>query len=446
MGMNYEPGAIGAAPSNETVFVESHVRDAPAAVDNRRRNIKRAGIGAGIVLALAAGYFAFARPEGEATQTTSTTTTTATETKGGRGRAAPRVTVIVPGRTQVARVISTTGSLAARREMPVGVAGEGGQVTRVWVEPGQWVRAGQVLASVDRQVQGQQIAQLRAQIAVAQADANLAQSELARASQLVARGFVSRADIERRTAQRDAAAARVNVVRAQLAEAQARTGRLDIRAPEAGLVLTRAVEPGQIVSPGSGVLFRIARGGEMEMRALVGEGDLVSLSTGVRADVTPVGSDRSYRGQVWQISPVIDPTTRQGTARIAIPYAAGLRPGGFAEARITAGGATAPQLPQSAVQSDDNGSYVYIIGSDNKVARRNIVIGNVTDAGISVASGLDGTEAVVQSAAPFLTIGQQVVPVRQTQPAAEPAASAPTPAPAATPAGATPPSAPAAKR
>ena len=108
MGMNYEPGAIGAAPSNETVFVESDVRDAPAAVDNRRRNIKRAGIGASLVLALAAGYFAFARPKGDATQTTSTTTTTTTETKGG-GRAAPRVTVIVPGRTQVARVISTTG-------------------------------------------------------------------------------------------------------------------------------------------------------------------------------------------------------------------------------------------------------------------------------------------------------------------------------------------------
>ena len=430
--MNYEPGAISAEPlSTETPGMTNP--DNPAAVARRRRNIKRAGIGAAVAAALVAGYFVFAKPA-ERTETSSTTTTTVSKAGGaaGKGRqTAPRVTVIVPGRTQVARIVSATGSLAARREMPVGVAGEGGQVTRVWVEPGQWVRAGQVLATVDRQVQTQQLAQLRAQIAVAQADANLAQSELARASQLVARGFVSRADIERRTAQRDAAAARVNVVRAQLAEAQARTGRLDIRAPDNGLVLSRSVEPGQIVSPGSGVLFRIARGGEMEMRAQVSEGDLAAISTGVRAEITPVGSDRSFNGQVWQIAPIIDPATRQGTARIAVPYAAGLRPGGFAEARIMAGGANAPLLPQSAVQSDDDGSYVYIVGANNKVERRNVQIGTVTDNGVAIAAGLDGTEAIVQSAAPFLTVGQTVVPVREAAAAPSSPQSPSTPAPSA---------------
>lgn len=430
--MNYEPSAISAEPlSTETPGITN--ADNPAAVARRRRSIKRAGIGAAVAAALVAGYFVFAKPA-ERTETSSTTTTTVSKAGGdaGKGRqTAPRVTVIVPGRTQVARIVSATGSLAARREMPVGVAGEGGQVTRVWVEPGQWVRAGQVLATVDRQVQTQQLAQLRAQIAVAQADANLAQSELARASQLVARGFVSRADIERRTAQRDAAAARVNVVRAQLAEAQARTGRLDIRAPDNGLVLSRSVEPGQVVSPGSGVLFRIARGGEMEMRAQVSEGDLAAISTGVRAEITPVGSDRSFNGQVWQIAPIIDPATRQGTARIAVPYAAGLRPGGFAEARIMAGGANAPLLPQSAVQSDDDGSYVYIVGANNKVERRNVQIGTVTDNGVAIAAGLDGTEAIVQSAAPFLTVGQTVVPVREAAAAPSSPQSPSTPAPSA---------------
>src|SRR3546814_17160045 len=77
-----------------------------------------------------------------------------------------------------------------------------------------------------------------------------------RAKQLVSRGFISQADIDSKTATRDAAVARVNVAKATLAETQARNGRLDIRAPAAGLVLTRDVEPGQIVSAGSGVLFR----------------------------------------------------------------------------------------------------------------------------------------------------------------------------------------------
>ena len=178
------------------------------------------------------------------------------------------VSVMVPGRTTADRGISATGSLAARREMPVGVAGEGGMVTRVLVEPGQWVGAGQVLATVDRSVQTQTAASLAAQIGVAQSDAALAQSELDRAQSLIGRGFISKADLERKTAARNAAAARVNVARAQLREAQARTGRLDIRAPAAGLVLTRGVEPGQIISSASGVLFRMAKGGELEMRAL----------------------------------------------------------------------------------------------------------------------------------------------------------------------------------
>src|SRR3546814_16065635 len=109
----------------------------------------------------------------------------------------PSITVVVPGRQSVEATISTNGTIAARREMPVGVAGEGGQVVRVLVEPGQWVGAGQPLAVIDRSVQSQQAASLAASIRVAQADAELAQSELDRAQALVARGFVSKRSAER---------------------------------------------------------------------------------------------------------------------------------------------------------------------------------------------------------------------------------------------------------
>jgi multidrug efflux pump subunit AcrA (membrane-fusion protein) len=112
-------------------------------------------------------------------------------------RQAPRVTVIVPGSNMVESVISATGSLAARRDMPVGAVGEGGMVTRVFVEAGDWVRAGQILASVDRQVQSQQSESLSAQIRVAEADARLSQNELDRAKALAERGFISKTDIDK---------------------------------------------------------------------------------------------------------------------------------------------------------------------------------------------------------------------------------------------------------
>jgi RND family efflux transporter MFP subunit len=332
--------------------------------------------------------------------------------KGKRGGAMPSVTVVVPGRQQVARVISATGSLAPRVDMPVGVAGEGGMVTRVLVEPGQWVGAGQTLAVVDRSVQSQEAQRLAAQIEVSRADARLAQQELDRAQSLVSRGFVSRADVDRRIAARDAANARVRVAQAQLNEIRARIGRLDIRAPAAGLVLERNVEPGQVVSGGSGALFRVARGGEMELRAQLPQQDLALMSVGLPVEVVPVGSATTLTGRVWQVSPVIDPQSRQGEARIAVPYTRLVRPGGFAEARITSGAVDAPLLPQSAVLSDEKGNYVYVVSPKNEVERRDVQIGNVDERGVTIIAGLSGQERVVLSAGAFLNPGQKIVPRR----------------------------------
>ncbi|MEW6628174.1 MAG: efflux RND transporter periplasmic adaptor subunit, partial [Pseudomonadota bacterium] len=261
-----------------------------------------------------------------------------------------------------------------------------------------------------RSVQSEQVRSLAAQVEVARADAKLAQAQLDRAKALVGRGFISAADIDQRTATRDQAEARVRVAQAQLAEQRARTGRLDIKAPAAGLVLTRSVEPGQIVQAGSGVLFRIAKDGEMEMQAQVAEGDLATLRPGNSATVTPIGSDTQVAGRVWQVSPVVDPQTRQGIARIAVPYNKAIRPGGFASATITSGSGSAPLLPESAVQSDPKGSFVYIVNGKNQVERRDVSVGQVSDAGVAITGGITGTEKIVTSAGAFLTPGQKVRP------------------------------------
>ena len=323
---------------------------------------------------------------------------------------APVVTVMTPGQSMVARTVSSTGSLAARVEMPVGVVGEGGAVTRVLVQPGDWVGAGQVLAVIERSVQSEQIRSLAAQVEVNRADAKLAQAQLDRARALVKRGFISQADIDQRTATRDAANARVNVAVAQLAEQRARTGRLDIRAPAAGLVLTRDVEPGQIVGAGSGVLFRMAKGGEMEMLAQVSEADLATVKPGNSATVTPVGGSIGFAGHVWQVAPVVDPQTRQGIVRIAIAYNRAIRPGGFASATIVSGTTAAPLLPESAVQTDAKGHYVYIINARSQAERRSVQVGSPSEQGVPVTAGLAGDERVVVTAGAFLIPGQKVKP------------------------------------
>jgi len=379
--------------------------DEADAVPRRRRAIV---IGAVVlVAALVLAFFMFGRSSDPA----------AAPAGGAAAKAAanaPQVTVVVPGRQPVPQTVSATGSLAARREMPVGVVGEGGMVTRVLVEPGAWVGAGQVLAVVERSVQSQQAASLQAQIGVARANARLAEQELARAQQLVARGFISKADVDRRTATRDQTLAQVRVAEAQYRESLNRNARLDIRAPAAGLVLTRAVEPGQVIGGASGTLFRIAMGGQMELRAELSETDLATVRVGSQATVTPVGATRSFSGQVWQVAPVIDPQTRQGIARVALAYDLMLRPGGFAQAQIVTGQVDAPVLPESAVQSDDRGNFVYVIGADKKVQRRDVKTGQVGPNGVSILSGLQGDEQVVLTAGAFLNPGEPVRPVRAT--------------------------------
>ncbi|NIJ17629.1 efflux RND transporter periplasmic adaptor subunit [Sphingobium vermicomposti] len=384
--MNYETQLAGDIPAH--VFDEDQPRS------GRRRGLI-IGVAVAILLIAIAAWMAFRGT--------------------GSGSAAPMeqapvVTVIVPGKSMVDQTTSSTGSLAARVEMPVGVVGEGGEVRRVLVQPGDWVRAGQALAVIERSVQSEQIRSLAAQVEVARADAKLAQAQLDRAKALVARGFISQADIDQRTATRDAANARVNVAAAQLAEQRARTGRLDIRAPAAGLVLTRNVEPGQIVGSGSGVLFRMAKDGEMEMLAQVSEGDLATLRAGNSATITPVGGTEQIAGRVWQVSPVVDPQTRQGIARIAIPYNRAIRPGGFASATIVSGTATAPMLPESAVQTDAKGHYVYVVNADNQAVRRDVEVGQVSGKGVAVTNGLTGAEHVVLLAGAFLAPGQKVKP------------------------------------
>jgi RND family efflux transporter MFP subunit len=380
-------------PAQLTGHPLDHVDEAERRL--RRRNLVLAGLAA---VALVALWFALHRSQ-------------APNFEGDPSAQAPNVTVIVPGSTAVAGAINATGTLAARRELPVGSAGEGGAVAAVLVDAGQWVHRGEVLATLDRSVQIEQQANQQAQVAAAQADAQLAQANLDRAQKLVSHGFISNAELDRLIATRDGALARVHVAQALLGEINARIRRLSIVAPADGLLLERNVDPGQVVTNGNAVLFRIAKDGEMELQAKLSETDLAQLSVGQAAQVTPVGSSHGFVGHIWQLSPEIDPQTRQGMARIALAYAPGLRPGGFATVDIHSGTLQAPMLPESALLADNQGNYVFVVGKGNKVERRAIKIGMVTDKGIAVAQGLTGGERVVLRAGAFLSAGESIHPV-----------------------------------
>ena len=108
--------------------------------------------------------------------------------------------------------------------------------------------------------------------------------------------------------------------------------------------------------------------------------------------------------------PSIDPQSRLGEVRISVPFDPAIRPGGFAEAKISAGQTTVAGAPAKRGDERRRRQLCLCRQAKNKVERRGIKIGEVEAAGVTVAQGLSGREAVVLSAGPFLNPGQKVAP------------------------------------
>ena len=323
----------------------------------------------------------------------------------------PTVTVTRVARSSTPTTISIVGSIAARYDMPIGVEGDGGRVSAIYVEAGDRVKRGQVLARLNVSVLQPQVANLEAGLEQARAEAELAQAEYHRAEAVGASGALSAEETQRRKSSAVTAAAKVKVAAAQLAEAQARLARADVRAPADGVILTRNVEVGQTAGPGGDALFRLSERGEIELRGQVPEQDLPLLKVGQAVDVHLTGSAQTYQGRVRLLGAVIDPTTRLGMVRIALEPEQNLRPGAFARAEVTVSNAERTVLPQTAVLTDDRGSYVLIVDAQNKVARRGVHVSGIVQNGVTIAEGIDGEERVIATAGAFLQEGELVRPV-----------------------------------
>ncbi|MGH8254306.1 MAG: efflux RND transporter periplasmic adaptor subunit [Steroidobacteraceae bacterium] len=321
--------------------------------------------------------------------------------------ATPLVTVVVPSLGNVTATVSLTGQISAQNDMPIGVEGDGGRVSAVLVEPGDHVRRGQVLARLNPLTAQSQVDGAAATLDELRASAAASQAEYARAE--AARDSFSKEEFERRRTTSLTALAKVKAAEAMLSEAQTRWQRTTVVAPSDGIVLTRAAEVGQIAMAGGAPLFRLARGGEIEMRGQVAEQDMPRLKVGQTALVRLDGVAQPFVGKVWQVGAIIDTVSRQGMVRVSLPAAdQNLRPGAFARADIQTGATVGVVLPQTAVLSDEQGNYALIVGAENKIERRAITVAGAHADGLLVSSGLTGNERVVAIAGAFLRTGEAV--------------------------------------
>lgn len=324
----------------------------------------------------------------------------------------PTVSVTRVGLSAVPTTIQIIGTISARYDMPIGVEGDAGRVAAIYVEAGDRVRKGQVLARLNVAVLAPQVANLQASLEQSRAEQELADAEYKRALAVGASGALSVEETERRKSSAVTAAAKVKVAAAMLAEAEAKLARAEVRAPADGVILTRNVEVGQTATAGGEPLFRLSENGDVELRGQVAEQDLPLLKVGQAVDVKLTGTSTVYPGTVRLLGAVIDPQTRLGTVRVALQPDPNLRPGAFARAEVTVSNAERTVLPQTAVLTDDKGSYVLIVTAANKLERRPVHVSGIVGNGVSIADGgVRNQELVVSTAGAFLQEGEQVRPV-----------------------------------
>ena len=325
--------------------------------------------------------------------------------------AIPTVSVTEVGISAVPTTVSIIGTIAARYDMPIGVEGDGGRVTAVYVEAGDHVKRGQVLVHLNNSVLEPQVTNLEAALDQARAEAELAEAEYQRARAVGASGALSAEETQKRKSSAVTAAAHVKVATAQLAEAKARLARADVRAPADGIILTRSVEVGQTSMPGGEALFRLSKDGETELRGQVAEQDLPLLKVGQTVNVKLTGTSKIYQGRIRLLGAVIDPATRLGTVKVALTPDTNLRPGAFARAEVTVSNAERAVLPQTAVLNDDKGSYVLVVNAQGKVERRAVRVTGMVPSGVTVADGINAKDQIVTTAGAFLQEGETVKPV-----------------------------------
>lgn len=303
--------------------------------------------------------------------------------------------------------VSASGLLVSREEAAVSPQISGYPVAKVLVDEGDVVRAGQPLARLDPTLLEARIAQAHAAVAEAQARSAQSAGEAARVAGLDGSGVLSDEQIASRRLQAASANASVESARAQLRDLEVQREKMTIRAPVAGVVLQRAVRPGDIASPGADPMFRLVQDGLVELDAELPEDALDGFGAGAPAHVTlPAGG--AVEGHVRFVSPRVDPQTKLGRIRLSLPVDVRLRPGGFARATFTRPAALIGAVPEAAVQFEASGSLVVVIGTGGRAHRVPVRTGAHAGGWVAIVQGPPVGTRVALGGGAFILDGDRV--------------------------------------
>ncbi len=320
------------------------------------------------------------------------------------------VTTTRPSPAQLPIKLAANGNVAAWQEAIIGSESGGLRLTDVRVNVGDVVKKGQVLAVFSADTVNADVAQARAALMEAEANAGEAIANAARARTLQTSGALSAQQISQYMTAETTARARIASAKAALASQQLRLKYTKVVAPDSGVISARTATVGSVVGVGT-ELFRMIRQGRLEWRAEVTAAELARLKPGIGA-VVKAANGAELTGKVRMIAPTIDAQTRSALVYVDLPTSAAtnapFKAGMFASGQFELGMSNAVTVPQQAIVVRDGFSYVFRLNQDQRVSQLKVQPGRRLADRIEVLGGLAPDALVVVSGAGFLNDGDLV--------------------------------------
>lgn len=323
-------------------------------------------------------------------------------TKTARDEIYPvRVITVIPDNLQ--RTLNAVGTVRYRRETPLGFT-TAGKVASVRFDAGDFVRRGTLLAALDATSVG-------ADLSVAVAERERARAEFERVRSLYADGWVTKSRFEAADTAAKAADARVR-------QAGFASGTAQLYAPSSGVILSRTVQAGQVVSAGTPILVLGENDEGFVFRVPIVDRDAAKLRVGMAADISIASLEG---GPISATISEIDGRANDATGAFSVIFRLASRPHlrsgqiGTAAIKLPAAENGALQIPPSALFGVRTGEgLVYAVNAKNRVEPRNVVVERVTDDYVIVTGGIQPGDTIVVSGLEKLRAGSRVRAVRAT--------------------------------
>ena len=267
-----------------------------------------------------------------------------------------------------------------------------GKIEQLLVVPGQQVKAGELLATIDaREVQARydQAVALRQQ----------ADADLKRLTQLFEQKILSQAEF-------DNAQAKARVAIATVTEAETMLGYTKVAAPFAGVITRKHADVGDLATPGKPIL-EMEDSTALRLEADVPEAVVGKLKLSDRLPVRISALEKELEGVVSEIAPAADPNSRTFLVKLDLPATTGLRAGQFGRVAMPVGETSALRVPAAALVQRGQMELVFVV-ADGKAQMRIVKTGKRIGSEVELVSGVSTGETVVVEGAADLTDGQPV--------------------------------------